>query len=174
MSLQFTFIDRDLFKSILKLDGVLFYFKSGLESRMGLVDVQSDRVSFMVSGALNPTEASARMRFAETIVNDGGAMNAETGIFTAPKAGIYQFSFLTSNGNQGSGIECFIRRNTDYVSIFTTTTSNSYESISTSLVLRLNVGDEIDVFIRAGAIMNDNYRRTVFSGSLLTQDIVIW
>lgn len=35
----------------------------------------------------------AMMRFDSTVLNIGGAMNSSSGVFTAPRSGIYSFSF---------------------------------------------------------------------------------
>ncbi|XP_060553464.1 heavy metal-binding protein HIP-like [Ruditapes philippinarum] len=69
---------------------------------------QSQTVAFNVMDAVNYT-GSETMKFSNIILNEGNAYNIETGIFTAPIDGIYQFNAHICGNRKPSEIEYFIK-----------------------------------------------------------------
>ena len=60
---------------------------------IGQYDVKSSPVYFYVQRSTNFDTENVPIPFEVTRLNVGNAMNAASGIFTAPKTGIYFFSF---------------------------------------------------------------------------------
>ena len=60
---------------------------------VGFNDVKSTPTYFHVSRAIAYNQTITPIPFTRVVLNQGGAMNKETGKFTAPVAGIYHFYF---------------------------------------------------------------------------------
>ena len=68
------------------------------QNRIGFVDVKSEPVQFYVQSSnsisvSDPSVFDSPILFNTEKLNDGGAMDKTTGIFTAPKSGTYLFDF---------------------------------------------------------------------------------
>ena len=67
------------------------------ENHLGVIDVKSTShlsgIYFYVQRGNGPTARDGVIRFHKAQLNIGKAMNLSTGVFTAPKAGVYHFSF---------------------------------------------------------------------------------
>ena len=66
----------------------------GFQKWIGYVDVKSTPVHFYVQRNTNFNTKLTPIPFDVAVVNEGNAMNLTTGIFTAPRNGIYFFSFV--------------------------------------------------------------------------------
>jgi len=121
------------------------------------------------------------MPFEKEYLNLGGGMNLASGVFAAPKAGTYTFSFIGTGYESGSGFAgrgyVFLQRNgADVVvgaSIVYGATSNSQGTLSVHGTLKLNKGDTITISLGGGMIHSDSRSWTQFTGSLLEEDLVI-
>lgn len=118
--------------------------------------------------------------FDSELLNVGGAINKQTGKFTAPVAGRYFFSFAGlvrftgSTSKQDCGIQLLkngveiAKSHTDEIS-----TSWQYDSLSLQSTLHLNEGDEI--WLQMSSIATGAYLHglgyTHFNGFLLEEDI---
>jgi len=101
--------------------------------------------------------------------NLGGAMNRQTGVFTAPKKGRCSFSFKTRS-KYTSNAHIFLRVNEKdvlYVEGY-----SDYENMPISTVLDLNVNDRVYCYLNRGSIYN-NQGGTFFSSILLEADLVL-
>jgi len=121
------------------------------------------------------------MPFEKEYLNLGGGMDLASGVFTAPKAGIYAFSFkgsgyATTSSYAGFGY-VFLQRNGGSVaegsSYIYGATSGTGSTVSVHGTLKLNKGDTITIRHTGGTIFSDSYSRTQFTGSLLEEDLVI-
>ena len=113
------------------------------------------------------------------LLNVGGAMNLNSGKFTAPVAGRYFFSFsgLVRFPGSSASQSCQIRlyKNGVYIALSYSdeiSTLNQYESLSLQSTLNLEKGDEIwleIISVTTGVILYNFY--TDFNGFLLEENI---
>ncbi|CAG0898617.1 unnamed protein product [Darwinula stevensoni] len=111
---------------------------------------------------------NAVIRYESTEVNVGDAMDPNTGIFTAPIAGIYSFSFHYYTDDFGL---VHIRQNElvkAAMYTFYTSDLGEYDVPGQSVVLQLAEGDTVDVYLFFGKAMSNTDRYVHFVGYLLT------
>jgi len=121
------------------------------------------------------------MTFQKEYLNLGGGMNLASGVFTAPKPGIYAFTFRgdghgTDSSSSGLGSVLLQRNNVDVAAGFSNTigaTSGTRSTLSVHGTLKLNKGDTITIRHHSGVIYADIYNQIQFTGSLLEEDLVI-
>ena len=154
------------------------------EKWIGYVDVKSAPVHFYVQRNSNFNTAGTPIPFEFALVNEGNAMDLTTGIFTAPRPGIYFFSFtglaqypksesvvsleviLYLNGEQiGRGwVE---NKNTD---------NNQRSPLLVHSTLNLKKGDQVWVAIWGKSaevnLYDSGSHHTHFTGWMLEEEIV--
>jgi len=99
-------------------------------------------------------------------------MSASTGVFIAPKKGIYQFQF---NGitNIGALTQVFLQVNgiTKTGTMFydsTISTGTFRHAMTTGTIVSLNVGDKVRILFKEGCLLDSSPDKlTQFYGSLL-------
>ncbi|XP_062590172.1 uncharacterized protein LOC134251774 [Saccostrea cucullata] len=107
--------------------------------------------------------------FSKVITNSGGGYNANTGIFTAPVAGMYQF-FVTviSYGSQDIYLYIAVNGNTKVTAAAEAKSSSTYQTGTNMLLVNLNQGDTVWIKRYTGTgYYSDNTPITTFSGVLL-------
>ena len=107
-------------------------------------------------------------------LNIGGAMDLESGVFTAPTKGIYLFTF-TTNSCCTENNASWIRLRLNEEEIATSYVPDDRYSMPLSVTIRLEKGDEVDVYLYLGSLLDDDgiYHFTHFSGILLDEDIEV-
>ena len=108
-------------------------------------------------------------------LNIGRAFNLTSGVFRAPKSGIYEFSFsLLKDAFTVSYIQVHLRLNNKNIVGKAFSGSGFYSSlVSFQSVLRLKKGDRIDLFKKEGTLdYHEDYLHH-FSGLLLEEDLPI-
>lgn len=95
----------------------------------------------------------------------GNAMNINTGIFTAPKKGVYQFRFQTLHMRDETARYFEFSRNNESVS-FVGCLTYLMPICSGQVTVHLNIGDSVKVNLLSGDIRN-GIQNTVFSGRLI-------
>jgi len=113
-------------------------------------------------------------------VNKGGAMNPFTGVFTAPKRGIYHFSFIALKDWSSTDTGVLLRLNVNRkISAAYARESflGSILTMSLEATLKLEPGDKIDLYkTRGGPLLEgeDTYKQnhmTQFTGQLLQEEL---
>jgi hypothetical protein len=160
---------------------LFFLTYEGFQKWIGFEDIISSPTYFYVQKSLNDfNQINTPIPFEVEILNVGGAMNLQTGKFTAPRTGKYFFSlsglgyFPASSSNQGMHLH-LVKNGGRIANAFADTTSpgGQYETYSLQSTLQLQVGDQIWVDISgisAGAYFN-GYGYTHFTGWLLQEDV---
>jgi len=154
--------------------------ETGYETRYGFVDVKSSPVHFFVVRT-SEWSTPGTMPFEKEYLNLCGGMNLASGVFTAPKAGIYAFSFKgmgfeTTSTYSGRGGVLLQRNGADVAigySAIKGATPDTWATLSVHGTLKLNKGDTITIRHRDGMIVSSDSIHTQFTGSLLEEELVI-
>jgi len=116
------------------------------------------------------------IRYNVARLNNGDAMNLGTGVFTAPVAGTYFFSFAASkHGMSYNFLGAHLRLNGVVVASGFSGALFYPSMLSIHSTLKLKVGHRIDMFKFAGELHSDqiSYIHTChFSGLLLEEDLI--
>jgi len=122
------------------------------------------------------------MPFEKEYLNLGGGVNLASGVFFAPKAGIYAFAFkglgsFSTSTYSGHG-SVFLQRNgvdvaEGYSKISGATSNIQYLTLSVHSTLKLGKGDTITIRHNGGTIFSNIYIHIQFTGSLLEEELVI-
>ncbi|KAL8587630.1 hypothetical protein ACOMHN_045319 [Nucella lapillus] len=112
--------------------------------------------------------------FDTSITNIGDAYNNHSGIFVAPRAGVYVFAFIMVNDGDSGTIHAQIQKNRQILGVGTSDRIpgyNAYDDGSVFVTTRLVKGDHVYVKRRDGGtrVYGDVY--TNFSGFLLSADV---
>lgn len=101
-------------------------------------------------------------------LNNGNGLDATTGIFTAPKAGTYLFTFHAEMDPREDQWVFMKLNGQTKTRIFNedNTTGNSIQRTSAmSIILSLNANDKVGVYLQAGTLRQYSY----FSGVLVRE-----
>jgi len=156
--------------------------ETGYETRYGFNDVKSVPVHFFVTRTSDWSTVGT-MLFEKEYLNLGGGMNLASGVFTAPKAGIYAFSFTGSGSgtsatySNGFGSVYLQRNGADVARGYSSingANEGTRSTVSVHGTLKLNRGDTITIRHYFGTIISrDGESWTQFTGSLVEEDLVI-
>ena len=145
-----------------------------METAAGVVDVKSSPVYFYVQRN-EPYNISGTIPFQNERLNVGRGMNITSGIFTAPKSGIYFFSFSGVKDVPANALFIDLYRISDYVTYITSAIGANVAGLITatlSLTLSLKSGDQISLRLYSGQLYDDNVAHyTNFIGMLLQEDL---
>ena len=146
----------------------------GYETRIGNNDVTSSPVQFYVQRNTDWFTLGTPITFQVTRPNVGNAMNIGAGIFKAPKAGTYMFSFSCTKTHTTTDTWVELRMNGNVIGSTHGETTSNTAPLSSSLhaALKLKVGDEISLVLVRGELYDYNFK-THFTGILLEEDLVI-
>ena len=112
---------------------------------------------------------SSRITFELARLNEGGAMNLTTGIFAAPHDGLYRFSLFGIRDNSKDELVIFLRKNRAPVKAnYPYVPAVHFSAFTLQSILRLEKGDEIDLYLSRGSLVDGkDYHFTHFIGYLL-------
>ncbi len=145
---------------------------------MGYLDVKSGSgVNFYVQRYTNklPIKENGVIRFDVGRLNVGGAMNLSTGVFTAPKAGLYSFSFsMMKDGFNYDWMAIYLRQNGTKIGMSSVGRGLLTSPATLQSNLKLKKGDRIDLLkSKSGELLIDKEHNNHFSGCLLEEDLEI-
>ena len=109
-------------------------------------------------------------------VNVGSAMNLESGIFTAPKSGIFYFSFtVIKEKNDRFWHSIYLRKNKEIVGTALAPGFAGWYTTAVSSTLKLNEGDKIDLYKKTDTsnYVAQHVLYTQFTGWLIEEDSII-
>lgn len=167
---------------------MLIFAPTGYETRYGSVDVKSSPVHFLVTrNTTLSMPLNGFITFNVEQLNVGGGMNSSSGVFTVPKAGIYEFTFkgsaigeFNNSGATTTGHSLvFLTLNGQIVSSGfsrVTEAKTGFLPVSLHAILKLSVGDKIAVFPLLGDFFGANVFSTgytQFMGSLVDEDLIL-
>ncbi|XP_067308554.1 complement C1q tumor necrosis factor-related protein 6-like [Pseudorasbora parva] len=120
------------------------------------------------NGDFGPFNAPVTLVYTNVYVNEGGAYNPTTGIFTAPVKGAYFFS-LSGHNRSSKVLNLGLFKNEQQMLIvFNHPYGDRYESTANSISLTLEKGDRVSVRLRETSWVFDNYsHHNSFVGNLL-------
>lgn len=152
---------------------------AGFQNWIGFVDVKSFPIYFCVErSTADYHQLGTPIPFDVIKLNIGGAMNIQSGKFTAPRTGKYFFTFTGLAEFSGSSygklnIEIFKNGNSLDTRCYGDANDSTYETMAMQSTLLLQAGDQIWLQIKditSGADLH-GYCNTHFSGWLLEEDI---
>jgi len=111
------------------------------------------------------------IKYGVATLNIGGAMNLDTSVFTAPTKGRYYFSFSAQSYESGNNL-VYIRVNKQ--AIGSTHSFSKADSMSLSVTLNLNIGDNVDTYLDDGSLWSYDCSwqcHILFTGVLLEEDL---
>lgn len=164
---------------------VQFDWIPDIQQWIGYQEILASPTYFYVQKNANFSQVGPNIPFEVEILNIGNAFDLTSGVFTAPKAGKYFFSFsgvvYFPQNEFRSVFEVTLHLNYQYIaSSFSDEPSGSYgayKMIGLQSIYQLNRGDQVYLSITFGGkpqLYNDNYFRypnTHFTGWLLQEDI---
>ena len=174
--MQFGIISRfncayDLFILFFSSSSSLF---AGYETVIGYLDVKtSSGVSFYVQRQTTYNTTGTVITYEVTRLNIGGAMNAATGVFTAPVNGRYHFSFTALSISSTAPENTSVHLRVNGVFIGESWVPSDRSSMPLVATLQLKTGDTIDMYLGYGSIVDNVYHYTKFTGFLLEEDLLL-
>jgi hypothetical protein len=153
---------------------------------IGYADVKSEPVHFYAQRNSNYNTTRTPIPFDLAQVNEGNAMDLTSGKFTAPRPGIYFFSFTgnaflpVSSSRVYLGVSLYLnggRIGTGRVEEYDTS-DYQYSPLTLQSTLNLKSGDQVwvaivDTLLTPGAYLyDDSSHHTHFTGFMLQEEIV--
>ena len=142
------------------------------DKKLGFVDLKSmpNRVAFFAHRDYPLWSGSPSIPFYLSKLNQGGALNLSTGVFTPPVNGIYAFHFraLAKKGD----VNVRLYHNDYMVTSSWFDGGSEHGHIGLSAVLKLRTGDIVKLHQDGSGYIQDNGGySTTFSGWLLEEDM---
>ena len=122
-----------------------------VETLIGMVDIKSSSVQFHVQWSTTYGRANMVISWRFTRLNLGNAMNATSGVFTAPKEGVYNFQFSAPGANSH---HIWIRLNGENIGRITHDVQE-YDVGTIQSTLRLKQRDKIDLYMKDGTLFDN-------------------
>ncbi|CAL8274104.1 cerebellin-1-like [Gadus morhua] len=136
------------------------------------------RVAFTASGipsmhCFGPFSIDVSVPYNTVSLNHGDGYNPALGVFTAPRAGLYSFSFTAYSRRASAGDRMFfqlqlLRNGEVMASVWEENRQDSEDSSTQGLLLSLERGGQVYVLLRAGRMLcGDAAGRNTFSGYMV-------
>ncbi|KAF1378075.1 hypothetical protein PFLUV_G00185880 [Perca fluviatilis] len=116
-----------------------------------------------------PLPSDTTLIYKHVITNMGNAYNSNTGVFTAPVRGAYNFEWTVgANGDNSHASGAVLVKNSENVLLAYENQAAGFMSSSKGITLLLEVGDVVFVRLWRDSVAYDNLNHhTTFSGHLL-------
>ncbi len=152
-----------------------------MEKRVGFINVKASPggVYFYCQGASSyksyeDTPVPPGLRFESIKLNLGRGMNESTGIFTAPKPGVYHFHFFAQkNSLMPNSVFVHLRCNGRKEATSVTSSGLYKFPVVIHSTLKLKKGDKVDIFNEFGYLDHTLPTTIHFSGFLLEEDVLL-
>ena len=143
-----------------------------METAVGVVDVKSSPVYFHVQRNSTYTLNGTTIPFQIGKLNVGGGMNITSGIFTAPKSGIYFFAFIAiKDWLVDVVLDVDLYHNSNRITkAYGTPVTGSF-TVTLSSTLSLKSGDNISLQLYQGQLFSNVHRHVFFNGWLLQEEM---
>ena len=140
---------------------------------MGYMDIKTSAVYFHVRRKTIFSEVQKTIPFEIENLNIGNAMDMKSGVFKAPKAGVYYFTYSGTKRNTASDTNVDLRLNGKEIARGHSTGMHGSLTMSIHATVKLQVGDEISLFLTEGVIFDmDIYPLSNFIGLLVEEDLI--
>lgn len=135
--------------------------------------IAAGRIHFSAQSSNHYNQSGSTIPY-DSMEGSGGGMNVSSGVFTAPRGGVYVFSFHGMRSNQESGKgdgDCVVRLVKNGSNKMTGFSHLDWVPVVMTTNLKLKQGDNVSVILEQGELYNTKSSRyTVFSGFLLIED----
>jgi len=148
------------------------------EKQLGYVAIKSSPIGngvyFYVQGSnslCNKLKGPTVLRYYTSKLNStlNGGMDTSTGLFTAPKSGIYHFDFVGLDKADFAPLVIHLRLNDDFIGYSYTGAAPMFSTVAIHSTLRLKKGDKIQIYLEKGTF--ENCPSCIhFTGQLLEED----
>ena len=140
-----------------------------VETLIGIVDIKSSPVQFYVQRTSSYSTVETVIPWQVTRLNLGNAMNVGSGVFTAPKGGVYHFHFTGYATSTSQNPEIRVNGESIGQSFCRDGTCTMHSTVE------LKESDTVAVFLRGGTLFEDvpNNSFTHFTGWLDEEDLVL-
>ncbi|XP_060930859.1 complement C1q-like protein 4 [Limanda limanda] len=125
------------------------------------------------AGLRKQHEGSEILKFDDVVTNVGNYYEPSTGKFTCPLPGIYFFTYhVLMRGGDGTSMWADLKKNGQVkASAIAQDADQNYDYASNSVILHLDVGDEVCVQLDGGKVHGGNTNKySTFSGFLVYPD----
>ncbi|CAL9704112.1 unnamed protein product [Knipowitschia caucasica] len=132
----------------------------------------SPKIAFY-AGLRKQHEGSEVLKFDDVVTNVGNYYEPSTGKFTCPLPGIYYFTYhVLMRGGDGTSMWADLKKNGQVrASAIAQDADQNYDYASNSVILHLDVGDEVCVQLDGGKVHGGNTNKySTFSGFLIYPD----
>lgn len=149
-----------------------------LQGLVGNVEIKTTSAHFYVQRSSSFSTADAIIPWQSARLNEGGAMNLATGVFTAPVDGIYHFEFTGVKDSASTALGIYLQVNGANVGWARTNqaTAENFDTVSLSASLRLKKNDRVNLFnggIPTGVLFENGIDRyTHFTGWLVEETLI--
>ncbi|EPQ14623.1 Complement C1q-like protein 4 [Myotis brandtii] len=113
------------------------------------------------------------LRFDDVVTNVGNAYEAASGKFTCPMPGVYFFAYhVLMRGGDGTSMWADLMKNGQVrASAIAQDADQNYDYASNSVILHLDVGDEVFIKLDGGKVHGGNTNKySTFSGFIIYPD----
>ena len=135
-------------------------------------DVMNTKVIFRVARTTSYSAINSYLPFDKLLINVGQAWNSCNNQLIIPTSGIYFLSFSSASvENTRHFLELRVNENGKARTVINANIFDGIDVSSQSILLKLNVGDVVKLYLTNGPVYSDNNYQTSFAGFLYEQTI---